>query len=722
MTSERFMRVSTRLRSGLAKALLGAMLLAGLSAAADAQSLGQAVAPAAAPAPESKIAADLQAAISARTTPQSSWVKDVDGTRYVKALIISDSHDPELTQLRAAVIAQGGSVYMRYVSVTALSVLLPAQRVARIANRGDVQSISPNRLTARTAKVTTVTDVQAPSLGSMTEQAAGIGTVRTRAAGNATYSGLDGSGVGIAVLDSGIMWRHQLFSDGRGATRVQRAIDFLKVGDATAVKVKDWTPGIDVSTSLAPGSQRLENFEKKLDNSQAGTTDAYGHGSHVAAIAAGRGMGLSVDATGIAPGATLYDVKVLDGEGYGQMSDLLAGIDWVVHHSREYNIRVMNISLAADSTESYLTDPIARAARSAVAAGITVVAAAGNFGQAPDGSTQYGGIGSPGIEPSVITVGAVNMHDTPGRGDDTVDLFSSRGPTRSSLVDAQGVRHVDNVLKPDLVAAGNKVVSAMATDNRSMTRLDWLARTYPQLQNVPGATQGKGETLMILSGTSVAAPVVSGAAAVLLQANPGLTPPLIKAILQYSAEPLAGENLLSQGAGLVNLAGAVSLAQALRTDVASAIEANSIGPGSAMVAAGKTLPAARTTLNGRTFGWSRVVSAGGSYLVSGRALFTKYQPMYNPRITWVRDRVLRSAIEYWPATADVPGATFPKEIKQFSVANHRLLTPGVIYAGSLLGNELVPLRRPAFSHLRRSCPANWPHGQRHRAHRGHRPH
>ena len=88
--------------------------------------------------------------------------------------------------------------------------------------------------------------------------------------------------------------------------------------------------------------------------------------------------------------------------------------------------------------------------------------------------------------------------------------------------------------------------------------------TYPQLAVVPGATQAPNQTLMQLSGTSVAAPVVAGAAALMLQANPGLTPPLVKAILQYTAQPLQNANLLQQGVGLLNIAGAVQLASALR--------------------------------------------------------------------------------------------------------------------------------------------------------------
>ncbi|MDH4052175.1 MAG: S8 family serine peptidase, partial [Rubrivivax sp.] len=316
--------------------------------------------------PSSKIAVDLQQVIDAPSTPKLSWAKDVDSARMVKVLIVSDSSaDPDLTALRADVVARGGSVYLRFVSVRALSALLPANQVAAIAARSDVQGVSPNRLTARTA--------------STLEYATGAMNVRSYSGSN--YTGLDGSGVGIAVLDSGIEENHKnmLAADGK-TKRVKAAVDFQRVGDASALGVKDWTAGLDVSAALYPGSPTMATYESKIDYLAINRPDLYGHGTHVASVAAGRGAYQSTDSSGLAPNANLYDVKVLDANGFGQMSDVLAGIDWVIYHAKEYNIRVMNLSLAAASTDSWQTDPLCAAVRSATAAGITVVVAAGNFG------------------------------------------------------------------------------------------------------------------------------------------------------------------------------------------------------------------------------------------------------------------------------------------------------------------------------------------------------
>ena len=133
--------------------------------------------------------------------------------------------------------------------------------------------------------------------------------------------------------------------------------------------VTDWRPGIDVSAALYPGSPTVFAYLNSIQNAFNPKADRYGHGSHVAAVAAGRGAYQAVDTTGIAPNANLYDVRVLDDNGYGQLSDVLAGIDWVIYNARFKNIRIINLSLGADSTESYQTDPLARAVRSAVGPG-----------------------------------------------------------------------------------------------------------------------------------------------------------------------------------------------------------------------------------------------------------------------------------------------------------------------------------------------------------------
>ena len=153
---------------------------------------GLALRPALAQTAQSKIASDLQQVIAATTTPSLNWAKDVNGIRYVKALVFSDSTDPDLAALRADVLARGGAVYYRYISVRGLAVLLPANQVAALAARSDVRSVSPIRLTARTA--------------STLEATAGALTPAVRSYSSSTsYSGLDGSGIGIAVLDTGVI-------------------------------------------------------------------------------------------------------------------------------------------------------------------------------------------------------------------------------------------------------------------------------------------------------------------------------------------------------------------------------------------------------------------------------------------------------------------------------------------------------------------------------------
>ena len=556
--------------------------------------------------PKTKIARDLDDELAPARQPRARWARDINGVRHVQIVVVSNASDPDMTDLSAYVRGIGGAIHAAHPSIRALSIQIKASQVAALSSRSDVVSVSPNRATQSTA-ANTLENVTG-ALGA---------NVRSRA-NRTAYSGIDGTGIGIAVLDSGVMKAHDSFGDASGARRVKRSVSMLNASTAK------WTTAGTSATSLMPGSLSLMAYENAIDADGALRQDPYGHGTHVASVAAGRGYtagdAAEQDINGIAPNASIYDVRILGDQGTGTLSDALEGIQWVIYHAKEYNIRVLNLSIAASSTESWQTDPLCVAVRSATAAGLTVVVAAGNYGLTSGGVETYGRISSPGNDPSVITVGAVNLKGTAGRADDSVNFFSSRGPTRSAYVDSSGVRRVDNLLKPDLVAPGNKIVGASATTSYSLS-LNYLASTYGSNLVAPlGIRPILSETQMMLSGTSIAAPVVAGTVALMLQANPGLTPPLVKAILQYSAQPLPNANLLQQGAGLLNVDGAIQLSRVLRTDLNTAIGAGTIATGATMLAPGKALPTPSSTINGTSFNWSRIVFAGGNHVVSGDVL------------------------------------------------------------------------------------------------------
>src|SRR5207237_6631807 len=143
--------------------------------------------------------------------------------------------------------------------------------------------------------------------------------------------------------------------------------------------------------------------------------------------------------------------------------------DWMMLNRAAYNVRVVNMSLGTPTINSYRDDPLCKAVRRLVDAGMVVTVAAGNDGKDSSGQKLYGRIHSPGNEPSAITVGASNSFGTDARVDDSITTYSSRGPTRSYWTDDAGVQHYDNLIKPDLVAPGNKVVSAAADGNYLLT-------------------------------------------------------------------------------------------------------------------------------------------------------------------------------------------------------------------------------------------------------------
>ncbi len=364
-------------------------------------------------------------------------------------------------------------------------------QVTRELRQGGALTISSDQLEAL-SKDSAVAHVSTDAIveSTMAVSAESIGA-------DQVWDGLDsagsitGAGIGVAVLDSGISHHPDLTG------RVVASVDFVD-----------------------------ENGDGE---------DRYGHGTHVAGIVASQsGNG------GVAPGAHLINLRVLNEEGWGHASTVIAGIDWAIEHKDQYQIRILNLSLGAGVLESYRDDPLGQAVERAVSVGLVVVCSAGNFGKTEDGTPVIGGVTSPGNTPSALTVGAINTFGTAARSDDEVTSYSSRGPTA-----------IDYVLKPDLVAPGNKVVSLQAPSS-------YLATTYPQRQ-VPGG-------YLTLSGTSMSAAVVSGAAALLLERNPELTPQQVKVALQSTASRIDGAGLVEAGAGSVNIISAESYRELRRPD------------------------------------------------------------------------------------------------------------------------------------------------------------
>ena len=198
-----------------------------------------------------KVSSDLQQVVNGGGISGSSWARDTSAGRMVKVLVIAKPGvDPDLTSLRGGVVAAGGTVYYRYISVNGLLAMLPVSRVMDIAARSDVDSISPNRLTARTR--------------SLLEKAIGVAEVR----GSGSSLDVDGTGVGIAFLDSGIMSSHKAFA-GNGLlapSRVKKSVDLTKVNESTVLGSLDWKGGYDFSKSVYPGSSALSQLESAINS------------------------------------------------------------------------------------------------------------------------------------------------------------------------------------------------------------------------------------------------------------------------------------------------------------------------------------------------------------------------------------------------------------------------------------------------------------------------
>jgi serine protease AprX len=438
-------------------------------------------------------------------------------------------------------------------------------RIRRALNDGkaltvDIDAYTAAELSADFGTLAISADATVRSTGGFTAKAArssGARAARTR------YNRA-GRGLSIAIVDSGVQPHADL-----PASRIRKFVDFV--------------------------------------NGRPAPYDDFGHGTHVAGIAAGSGWSSSFledPYVGAAPEVDIVALKVLDAQGAGKTSDVIAALEWIAQNHRAYNIRIVNLSLGHPVYEPASSDPLVRAAEALVARGIVVVASVGNLGINPaNGLAGSGGVTSPANGARIIAVGAVDNKGTNGRSDDEMASYSSRGPTRFDLI-----------VKPDLVASGHRVVSLAAVGSH-------LYKSFPEL-NVAVADEAT-PAYMTLSGTSMSAPQVAGTAALMLEANPHLSVGTVRAILEFTAQRLPDATLLAQGAGQLNALGAVRLARLVKPGVAR---------GQIWLKSQHGVPQPWDTLHGETVPWARQVIWGERVLLGDSAYL--HLAAWDDNIVW----------------------------------------------------------------------------------------
>ncbi|NTW11885.1 MAG: S8 family peptidase, partial [Anaerolineales bacterium] len=278
---------------------------------------------------------------------------------------------------------------------------------------------------------------------------------------------LNGSGVTVAVIDSGIAYHNDL--------------------------------------KVSGSNNQYRIIANEYFTGSGGSDDLYGHGTHVAGIIGGTGSMSSGKYRGVATGVNLVNLKVADKDGMTFESDVVDAFEWVYNNKDAYNIRVVNLSMNSTVAQSYHTSPLSAAVEILWFNGVVVVVSAGNNGTGEGPVTIY----PPANDPFVITVGATEDKGTTGLGDDNLAIFSAYGTTE------------DGFAKPELVAPGRNLIAPLAAKASTVYTAHPLHRV--------------GDYYFRMSGTSMSAPVVSGAVALLLQDEPNLTPDQVKYRLMATA-------------------------------------------------------------------------------------------------------------------------------------------------------------------------------------------
>jgi serine protease AprX len=349
----------------------------------------------------------------------SALVHEAERTPAQKVSVIVGENDPSSPRLENVVEKVGGTVDRQLPIVDGFSATIPARAIANLAPDPNLRSLTKNRL----GKFEVIS-YDEDDIGSATPKSTGA----TKLWAETDY----GSGVGIAVIDTGISPMN----------------DFTKNGYRIV-------HGPDLS-----GENNL--------------LDSYGHGTVMAGVIAGDGYDSQTITAGAhvgsAPKAHLISIKVAGANGVTDVSTVLAAMHWVASYRDQFNIRVMNLSWGTAGTQSYKVDPLNYAVQRLWQLGIVPIIAAGNSG------SQAYTVTKPGDDPFAITVGAYNDKQNTDLADDNIPEWSSRGPTK-----------VDNLTKPDLVAPGRYIISTRAYKST-------IESQFPKALYAPSYIRGSGSS------------------------------------------------------------------------------------------------------------------------------------------------------------------------------------------------------------------------------------
>jgi len=490
------------------------------------------------------------------------------------------------------VVKLGGTLLGQLPLVNGVVALLDHNGIVSLSNQSNVVYISKDR------PLTPFFDNAAPA-------------VNASAAWQSNYTG---SGIGVALIDSGVNSHPDLLTT--GLLPLSRVV---------------------YNQSFVPGS--------------SSSADAYGHGTHIAGLIAGSGLSstgplFSQTFKGIAPGAQIVNLRVLDANGSATDSSVIAAINQAIALKSKYNIRVINLSLGHAVYESYKLDPLCVAVEKAWKNGIVVVVAAGNNGRYQP-TNGYATVTSPGNDPYVLTVGSMKPMGTPQRTDDLIASYSSKGPTV-----------IDHVAKPDVVAPGNLLAST-ETSNTALYNTE-TSNQIPYSSYIYGGSSSPSKIYFELSGTSMATGVVSGIVADLLQAHPAMTPDQVKARLMKTAsksfptsssvyDPPTGITYTSQydiftvGAGYVDMAAALASTELSSGSAKSPTAVYNSNTGNV------TLTSDASAVWGTSQAWSGPAVWGSTQFVGGSAIMWGANTTSGSAIMWGATDLSGSAI-MWGAS------------------------------------------------------------------------